>query len=64
MLQDFHITGGIPQTFPRLLAALRARAPPAWPPCSRRWARPPDLAQASPSPKARVALPGISLVMA
>ena len=27
VLQEFHITGGIPETFPRLLAALRARSP-------------------------------------
>ena len=27
VLQEFHITGGIPETFPRMLAALRARTP-------------------------------------
>ena len=27
VLQEFHITGGIPETFPRLLGALRARTP-------------------------------------
>jgi hypothetical protein len=27
VLQDFHITGGIPETFPRLLGVLRARSP-------------------------------------
>lgn len=27
VLQEFHITGGIPETFPRMLAALRARSP-------------------------------------
>lgn len=26
VLKEFHITGGIPETFPRLLATLKARA--------------------------------------